>query len=70
MKEIISLISHFIILTFTPLPLLLFLLSSPLSPLQGIGCSVLFYLADLAFSDKTAPVLIEHSKDNYGIDGK
>jgi hypothetical protein len=31
---------------------------------------VLFYLADLAFSDKTAPFLMSFSKDNNGIDGK
>ena len=38
--------------------------------LIGIGCSVLFYLADLAFSDKTAPFLMSFSKDNNGIDGE
>ena len=38
--------------------------------LPGIGASVLFYLADLAFSDKTAPFLISCDRQQDGIDGK
>ena len=38
--------------------------------LPGIGCSILFYLADVAFSARTAPVLVSYSKENNGIDGK
>ena len=35
----------------------------------GIGASVMFYLADVAFSDRTAPFLVSHSTDTSGVDG-
>jgi SulP family sulfate permease len=35
----------------------------------GIGISIVFYLADLAFSTKAAPSRCLHARDNKGIDG-
>jgi MFS superfamily sulfate permease-like transporter len=34
----------------------------------GIGASIIFYLADLAFSAKAAPVRCSYASDNKGID--
>lgn len=50
--------------------LITFVVESAYGLAAGIGASVIFYLADLAFSTESAPYRYADAKENKGIDGK